>query len=130
MLHNGVDALRRRGRGYQKNWTQTVLFHGLAVIPRLFRRQIQNQNPIDASFGTILDESLKAVAMKEVEINKENNGDLRLLPDIAYGLQHLCRRRPRVNPTLSSQLVNQSISERVTERDPKLKNIGTRFFQS
>jgi len=73
---------------------------------------------------------LHAGAVNEVEINVEDNRDLRLFADGGDGFQHLGRRGAGFQTALRGELIHQTRRKRIAERHAEFQNIHASFVES
>src|ERR1700693_2949120 len=67
--------------------------------------------------------------MHQVEVNVQNYGDLTGFSNLSHGFEHVHRRRAGGKPALSSQLVDQAVRQRITERHPELEHVYAKFVE-
>ena len=85
--------------------------------------------PIDSSLCGIFDELLQAIVMQQVVVNIEHNRNLRLATNFSHRLQHPRRRRPRFQTALGGQLIDNSIGQRIAERNTDFEHINAEFVE-
>ena len=61
--------------------------------------------------------------MQQVEINVEDDGDLRLRANLGDGRQDLGWRGAALQSALCGQLVDDAVGQRIAERDPQFQNV-------
>ena len=110
-------------------WHRPALLHQRLVIVRFLRRQIEHQQTVHAGFRGGGDEFLHADAVDEVEINVENDRNLRLLADGGNGFQKLRRRGAGFQTALRGKLVHQTVGQRVAERHAEFQNVHARLVE-
>ena len=64
--------------------------------------------------------------MNEIEVNVKDDGDLRFLADGGHGLENFAGRGSRGQAALGRQLVDQSVGQRIAERNAQFQNIHAR----
>src|ERR1700682_5188460 len=64
-----------------------------------------------------------------IQVSVENDRDLRLLANLPYAFEHAAARRSGGESALRGELIDDSISERIGERQTKLENIRAGFFE-
>ena len=119
-----LDAIVRGGWRDEVNHAKSGFGHERLVIFRFFRRQVERQEAVHAGAGGIVDELFQAVPVHQVEINVEDDGDLRLLADGGDGFQHFGRGRAGFQPALGGQLIDQAVRQRIAERNAQLQDIN------
>src|ERR1700730_19408262 len=64
-----------------------------------------------------------------IQVSVENDGDIRLFADLPHAFEHAAGGRSGLERALRSQLIDDSISERIGKRQTKLENVRACFFE-
>ena len=86
-LDDQFHPIRRRGRRDEIDRAQAGSSHQRLVIPRLFRRKIEHEQPIDSRGGGGLHELGESPLVQQVEIDVEDDRNAGRLADSRNGLQ-------------------------------------------
>ena len=86
-LDDQFDPVQRRGRRDEIDRAQAGGSHQRLVPPRLFRRKIEHEQPIDAGICGGLHELGESPLVQQVEIDVEDERDAGRLADSRNGLQ-------------------------------------------
>ena len=124
-----LDAVLRRGRRDQIDVAQAGLAHQRFVVAAFLGRQIEHQQTVHTRLGRVPDEPLHAVAMDQVEINVEHDGNLRLLADGGHGFQDFGRRGAGFQAALGRELIDQAIRQRIAERHAQFQHIHAELIE-
>lgn len=126
---DGGHAVFRRGRRDEVDVAKARLFHQGFVVVTFFRGQIQYEQAVHARPGGLVDELFHADAMDEVEIDVEDDGDLRLLADVRNGFQQAGRGGAGFQAALGGELVHQAVRERIAKGHAQFQDIHARLIE-
>ena len=99
-------------------------------LARVFvRRQVEEQQSIHARRIGLLMEFSETECVHRVHVGVEHDWNLRDLANACDTFQHFGGSRAGFEATLGSQLINQSISQRVAERHSQLQHVHTELVK-
>jgi ABC-type sugar transport system ATPase subunit len=128
LLLGGKDVTGSRphqlaGLGLTRTYQNPQLFTDMTVLDTVMVGAHRTGS------GGVRVEALIPIGVDGVQICEEHQRHLRALADRLDHLQHLRRGRATADRTVSGQLIDDAIRQRIAERQAQLNDIRTRRFQ-
>ena len=111
-------------------WHKAGPAHQRFVIVRFLRRQIEHQQAVHARLRRVFDEPFQADLVNEVEINVEDNRDLRVAGGSAATVARtLGGVVAGFETALRGELVHQAVGQRIAERHAQFQHVHARLVE-
>ena len=125
------QALVVRGRGGQPDEGEAGLERRQAQLVVLLRRQVDDDQAVDARLLGIGKEAVDAVDVDRVEIAHEDHGRVRILgPEAADEVEGLDRVLPHLQGPQARRLDRRAVGHGIGEGQPELDDVGPGLRQA
>ena len=106
-----------------------VRLRELCVAHVFIRRQIEDQQSIDARGFRVAMEQLETVAVDRVQVGVEDDGHLGGAADFAHAIEHAMHRRASRQGAGSGELIDHAIGEGIGKRHAKFQDVHASRFK-